>query len=38
MRGASARVVEADGVAVVSPDMPEIPDEVVIGVIITHLR
>lgn len=38
VRGASASVVEADGVAVVSPDMPEIPDEIIIGVIITHLR
>lgn len=38
MGGSSASVVEADGVAVISPDMPEIPDEIIISVIVTHLR
>lgn len=37
MRGAGASVVETDGVTVISPDMPEVPDEIIIGVIITHL-
>ena len=37
MGGASSGVVEADGVAVVSPDVPEASDEVVVGVVVPHL-
>lgn len=36
MGGASSGVVEADGVAVVCPDVSEASDEVVVGVIVPH--
>lgn len=38
MGGASASVVEADGVTIIRPDMSEVPYEIIICVIIAHLR